>query len=161
MPAILCVCTANQFRSPFAAACLQAEIQAARPAGVWQVESAGTWAEVGRPAALPALQIARRLGVEGLAGHRTRPVAADLLAAFDLILVMEAGHKEALAIEFPASKPRLRLLTEAAGGLPGDLPDPALPGVDGEQVAAEILRLIRQGGPAILRLAETLAAARQ
>ena len=159
MPAILCVCTANQFRSPLAAACLLAEIQSAQPAGLWRVESAGTWAEPGRPAALPALEAARRLGLAGLEAHRTRPVARELLAEFDLILVMEAGQKEALSIEFPACKPRLRLLSAAAGFPPSDLPDPAWPGVNGEQVALEIQRLVRQGLPHLLGLAGQLAAA--
>jgi len=157
MPAILLVCTANQFRSPFAAVCLLAELQSANLAGLWRVESAGTWTQAGLPAALPALQLAQKIGLTGLAGHRTRPVDAALLAEFDLILVMEFGHKEALAIEFPFTKPRLALLTEAAGDPPADLPDPAQPGVDAQEVASEIQRLIHQGWPAILSRASGVA----
>src|SRR5512145_1322078 len=98
MPSILFICTANQFRSPLAAACLLNTIQATQPAGIWVVESAGTWTTGGMPAPELSKKIAGELGLPGLENHRTRQVDLELLSRFDLSIVMEAGHKEALRI---------------------------------------------------------------
>jgi protein-tyrosine phosphatase len=152
------ICTANQFRSPLAAACLLEAIRAAQPAGRWVVESAGTWARAGLPAPGLARQIASRIGLPGLESHRTRQVDSELLSRYDLSIVMEAGHKEALRSEFPALKERVYLLSEIVDGFPYDIPDPAAPGVDPDEVADELKRLIDKGLNQILRLAESLSA---
>ena len=74
-----------------------------------QVESAGTWAEEGLPATSLARQVMAERGLD-LSDHRSRRLSGDLLRAFDLILVMEEGHREALPIEFPDIADRLHLL---------------------------------------------------
>lgn len=157
MPSILFVCTANQFRSPLAAACLLDAIQKAQPAGVWKVESAGTWTKIGVPVPAFVIQIAKSLDLPKLENHRTRQVDHELLAQFDLIIVMEAGHKEALCIEFPTIKKRIYMLSEIVEGTRYDIPDPVSPGIDPDDVVKELKLLINEGQDKIFRLAESLS----
>ncbi len=115
MPSVLFVCTANQIRSPFAAALFRRKLEAR---GVeltpWRIESAGTWTEEGFPVWPPLLEVARQWSLD-LSAHRSRPVSWALLRHFNLILTMESGHKEALRVEFPAAAERIFLLSEMAG----------------------------------------------
>ncbi len=125
MPTILFVCTANQFRSPIAAACSMRKLTSMDAADAWTVSSAGTWTPADLPAHPKAMDAAAKLGLD-LSAHRTREVDAALLAAADLIVVMEHGHKEALETEFPTVRGRVVLLGFLAN-IPGsEIPDPAL-----------------------------------
>jgi protein-tyrosine-phosphatase len=157
MPSVLFVCTANQFRSPLAAALLARQIQQDHLGGDWRVESAGTWTGPGFPATPYVLYAARDFGLDGLENHRTRQVDLELLSRFDLCIVMESGHKEALESEFPALRGRFHLLSTIVEGVPYDIPDPAKPGVDSGEVARELQSLIGRGAGEIIRLAQTLA----
>jgi protein-tyrosine phosphatase len=157
MPSILFVCTANQFRSPLAAACLLDAIQKVQPAGIWRVESAGTWTKAGVPAPTFVRQIASTLNLPKLEDHRTRQVDHELLTQFDLIIVMEAGHKEALDIEFPTFKKRTYMLSEIVENTQYDIPDPVSPGIDPDDVVKELKLLINEGQDKIFRLAESLS----
>ncbi|MCJ7585645.1 MAG: hypothetical protein MUO30_12870 [Anaerolineales bacterium] len=160
MPSILFVCTANQFRSPIAAACLIDFIHPENPLEKWRVESAGTWTKPGLPTSPLALKIAHRLGLRGLEGHITRQVTQELLDQFDLILVMETGHLEAIASEFPNVVGRMMLLSEIVDGAPYSILDPADQGSDPDDVASELQMLIQKGGSKILDLAKTFHRAR-
>jgi protein-tyrosine-phosphatase len=94
-------------------------------ADAWTVSSAGTWTPADLPAHPKAMDAAAKLGLD-LSAHRTREVDAALLAAADLIVVMEHGHKEALETEFPTVRGRVVLLGFLAN-IPGsEIPDPAL-----------------------------------
>jgi protein-tyrosine phosphatase len=161
MPFILFVCTANQFRSPIAAACLINFIRRENSPEKWKVESAGTWTKPGLPAAPLALQIAQRLGLHGLESHITRQVSQELLDQVDLILVMETGHLEAIASEFPNVYGRLMLLSEIVDGIPYDILDPADRGNDPNEVVSELQMLIQRGGNKILDWAHSFHRARQ
>ena len=156
MPSILFVCTANQFRSPIAAACLQQVLDQESHGDDWVVGSAGTWAKAGLPMPVFAMQISRKLGLPGIDRHVTRQVDKKLLDHFDLIIVMETGHKEAIASEFPATRGRVYLLSEIVDGISYDIVDPADPDVDPDQVAIELQALIKKGANQILRLAQLL-----
>jgi protein-tyrosine phosphatase len=157
MPSILFVCTANQFRSPLAAVCLLGEIQKTELAGVWKVESAGTWTKDGAPAPDFVKQIAKELDLSELENHRTRQVDQELLSQFDLVVVMEAGHKEALGIEFSPLKKRVYMLSEIVEGIQYDIPDPASQDVDPDEVARELKSLIIEGQDKIFQLAKLLS----
>lgn len=110
----------------------------------WRVESAGTWARAGLPAALVAQTVMRDCGVD-LSGHRSRCVSRDMLHSFDLILVMERGHREALRIEFPGVGERVYLLSEMVGNI-YDIPDPiAGPIAEVRSIAQEIDLLLGRG----------------
>ena len=157
MPSILFVCTANQFRSPIAAACLSQSIARQDTAAKWSIESAGTWTTPGMPAPKIALQIANQLGLEGLERHLTRQVDQHLLNRFDLIIVMEAGHKEAISSEFPSSCKRLYLLSEIVDDFAYDIPDPVEPGINPSDVGRELHMLLTRGKEKILHLAMTVS----
>jgi protein-tyrosine phosphatase len=145
MPAILFVCTANQFRSPIAAACFERKYRAMSWQSRWHVSSAGTWALPGNPALPEAIQCASRLGLS-IHAHRTMPVDARMVSEQDLILVMESGQKEALQNEFAPFRSRIFLLTEAVGDRPVDIPDPvAHPEIPPFEIASQIKELIERG----------------
>lgn len=122
MPSVLFVCTANRFRSPFAAASFRRELASRKMGSGWRVSSAGTWTTNGLPATDSAVLAARRLGLD-LAGHLSRPVNASILQASDLIIVMERGQREALCSEFPGCGHKVYLLSWAADGVDYSIPD--------------------------------------
>jgi protein-tyrosine phosphatase len=154
MPHILFVCTANLYRSPLAAAFLYRKLQTDRRSEGWVVESAGTWAVPGHHVPEQALMAARDLGLD-LQSHLTRQVDRDLLAGYDLILVMERGHMEALTIEFPFIQKKLHLLSEVADQLQYDIADPASSGLRISEIAAQMCNLIERAYPNICLLAQT------
>ena len=157
MPSILFICTANQFRSPIAAACLRKHIEQQNTDAKWIIESAGTWTRDGMPAPKIALQVASQLGVERLDRHLTRQIDQHLLNRFDLIVVMETGHKEALCTEFPTVCTRLYLLAAIVDGLSYDIPDPADAGINPNEIGRDLDLLITKGKGKILQLAESLS----
>src|SRR5574340_968732 len=113
MPSILFVCTANQFRSPIAAACMRRQLVAAGLAAEWTVESAGTWVVQGLPVPLDIQRALYPLGID-LGAHRPQGVSAALLERFGLVVVMTAGQKESISIEFPEAREKLFLLSQMA-----------------------------------------------
>ena len=157
MSSILFVCTANRFRSPLAALYFAREVVRRGDDQGISVSSAGTWAITGMPAMPKAVKLAREYDLD-LSYHRSRVVTEEILSETDLILVMESGHKEAITHEFPDTEGRVFLLTEAAGKLPVDIPDPYgekhAPPAD---VAIEIVDLIEEGYHKIIELAEDIA----
>jgi protein-tyrosine phosphatase len=161
MPSVLFVCTANQFRSPLAAACFLDCLDQDPAPGTWRVESAGTWTISDLPAAPPAVKAAERLGLSGLDAHRTRLVDQALLEQFDLILVMEIGHLEAITIEFPSVCGRLNLLSQVVDGLTYSILDPADYRKGPQELASELQALIERGMNKILDLARSLHDARR
>ena len=157
MPAILFVCTANQFRSPLAAASLQGYILNSGESAGWKVESAGTWTTDGKPALPVTRQNAERLGLSGIEKHSSRQVKAEMLNFFDLIIVMEAGQKEALNVEFRDVRGRIYMLSEIVGNESVDVPDPIVLGTPADEVATELDKTVRIGANKILELARALS----
>lgn len=153
MPNILVLCRANQFRSALAEYALRRQLASAE----WRVTSAGVWAEDGLPA---ARGLAVWSEMPELEQHRSRALDLVILQESDLILVMEAGQKEAVLLEFPGAAGRVHLLSEMSQPLAYDLPDPALGGENPRQLAAEILMLVEKGLARIIQLAEANAASR-
>lgn len=91
---ILFVCTGNTCRSPLAEGIARAEL-ARRGWSSVQVASAGLAARTGDPASREAVVVAERHGVD-LAGHRSRPLTAELAEWADLILGMSPGHLDGI-----------------------------------------------------------------
>ncbi len=158
---ILFVCSANQFRSPLAVAFLQDFIHQEQADGKWRVESAGIWAKPGLPASSSAVKVAGWFGLSGLETHLTRVVDKELLDQSDLILVMEVGHLDTIALEFPSAFGRLMMLSEIVDGMPYNIADPADVNGDPEDIATELMKLIQRGGKKILKMAKSLHQARQ
>ena len=120
MPSVLFVCTANRFRSPLAAAIMNKILDENAKSGAdswffhspdaWHIDSAGTWAVPGQPALPIVSEAAQKLGID-LSGHRSKRLNGEMLSKYDLILVMQASHKESLQIEFPAFGDHIYLLS--------------------------------------------------
>lgn len=120
-PRIVVVCTANQCRSPVAAALLARAL--ARRGVEASVGSAGLMAG-GEPAAAGMQEAAARLGLD-LGGHRSRELDVATLRESDLVIGMARHHVRAAVVALPEVWPRSFTLRElvrrgtAAGGRDG------------------------------------------
>ena len=155
MPSVLFVCTANQYRSPIAAAQFQAKLNREMRPGIWNIASAGTWTTPG----LPALPLARRLAHNhgiSIDEHRTNLVSQAQMAEFDLVLVMESGHKEALLNEFPFAAGYLFMLSEVVDGLKYDIRNPTNSPEEAEKCVRDLCELVDRGYEKICTLAEAI-----
>ncbi len=123
MQTILIVCTANQCRSPFAAAVLTPQITRAGLGDRWQVESAGIWATPNLPPTGMAQRVAAKRGL-AIDGHRSQIVDESRMRSSSLIFVMTRNHREALAAEFPFVANKVHLLSEIINQT-FDINDPA------------------------------------
>ena len=108
MPNILVVCTANICRSPVAEALLRDRLQK-RGLTDWVVRSAGTWAQEKIGASQYSVELMAEKGLD-ISGHRAEMVSRQMLKEADLVLCMEAGHAEALRVEFPGAADKIYLM---------------------------------------------------
>jgi protein-tyrosine-phosphatase len=154
MPSILFVCTANLYRSPLAAAFLRAALKDDPSGNEWVIDSAGTWTKSGTPIHSQTIEDGHHFGLE-VRTHRSKQITAQLLSRYDLILVMETGHKEALQIEFPDQSKKIHLLSEVVDGLTYDIPDPfSSEGKHDRDVANELHKIIIRGYKKIFAMAK-------
>jgi protein-tyrosine-phosphatase len=141
---VLFVCTANQCRSPMAAALLRSLADQRGEADRWQIQSAGTWAEPERPATQLSQAVMQRRGIT-LAEHRSRSVTAELLESVDVVLVMTRHHQEALQAEFPTVQGRVLLVSQLIDRK-FDIEDPFGGSADDyEFCAADLQNILREG----------------
>jgi protein-tyrosine-phosphatase len=154
MPSVLFVCTGNRYRSPIAAAAFLKRLRDEGNVNGWVVGSAGTWTMPGLPPLPAAIQAAHQYGLN-IDAHITRLVSAVELSQYDLILVMETGHKEAIESEFPFVRNRVFLLSEVVDGIPYNILDPL---VNDESISQELVNelcgLIQRGYQMICQLAK-------
>ncbi len=115
---LLFVCVGNICRSPTAEILMRARL-GDRP-GV-EVASAGLQALVGRPIDPTAAGLLREGGHDPDA-HRARQATPSVLAAADLVLVMEQAHLTRIAREVPQVSGKTFLLGKWRGGR--EVPDP-------------------------------------
>ena len=148
-PAVLFVCTANICRSPMAAALFRAKLREVAGGETWSIDSAGTWAKDGQPVSGNSVKAMETRGLD-IRKHRSKTVSKALLALYDLILVMEPGHNEALRVEFPQAAGRIFLLSELSGP-PVAIDDPYGKSLDRyEKTAVEMEGYIDAAFPKIL-----------
>ena len=114
---ILIVCIGNICRSPTA----EIVLRHALSDNDFDVSSAGLEALVDRPLDPTAATLLRERGLDP-GQHRARQLTPDLLAAADLVLVMERAHQARIVREAPQASGKTLLLGKWRGDL--DIPDP-------------------------------------
>lgn len=152
MPSILFVCTGNLYRSPLAAAFFRTQL-IANGQNDWVVESAGTWTQPGQLVPPETVRAAAKFGAN-VEGHLSQLINADLLSRFDLVVVMEKGHKEALDQEFPFASSRTYMISQVVDHLAYDIPDPLNSGQEIDILASDLHKLIERGYKTICGLAQ-------
>ena len=159
MPHILFICTANICRSPVAEGLLRRRL-AEEGLSDWTVSSAGTWAQLQRGAASTSIELLAERGID-IGDHRAREVTRQAVETADLILCMEAGHAEALRVEFPEAAERIYRLSEMAGAKE-NIKDPYGGPYQGYvRMVDELAELIEAGLPRILGVAGRFAHKRE
>ncbi len=114
MPNVLFICTANQCRSPMAEVIGRDKLTRAYPAEEWRVGSAGVRAVDGYPATPASATMAGRHGFD-LSRHSSRALTSALVAESELLVTMEAAHKQAILSAFPEASGRVFVLSELIG----------------------------------------------
>lgn len=104
---ILVVCVGNICRSPMAEALLK-EL-CGKQGRVVSIASAGISALVGHKADDCAVSLMNEVNID-IQKHRAQQLTNALIAEYDLILVMEHGHIEAINAMAPQSRGRVHLL---------------------------------------------------
>jgi protein-tyrosine-phosphatase len=118
----------------------------------FQANSAGTWAVGGIPAPEDGQWVMETMGLD-TSSHRSRIVTKEMIDSADLVLTMEAGHKEALQVEFPENHDKVLMLSEIIGP-PYDILDPYMRGREKFlETARELDNLLDQGISMICKLA--------
>lgn len=115
---LLFVCVGNICRSPTAEILMRHRLQGRD--GV-EVASAGLQALVGRPIDATAAELLREGGHDP-GGHQARQASPSVLAAADLILVMEQSHQARIVREVPQVSGKVFLLGKWNGQR--EIPDP-------------------------------------
>lgn len=105
---IVFVCHGNILRSPMAAALLSRAVGGDHLPGL-SVGSAGLHARAGRLADPRGVQAALERGID-LSGHRASFLANDVVAATDLVVIMDFANEAEFLARFPSARSRLRLL---------------------------------------------------
>lgn len=100
---VLFVCVGNICRSPMAEGLLRSRLGGSR---ALHVESAGLAALEGREADPTAVALLRERGID-ISGHRARQLTPELLARFQLVLVMEDSHRRKIESLAPAARGRV------------------------------------------------------
>lgn len=156
---VLFICTANQCRSPMAAALLKSLVAQYGEADRWRIQSAGTWAEPGRPATQLAQAVLRRRNLD-LSDHRSRPLDAALLAEASIVLVMTRHHQESIQIEFPEVSGKVHLLSQLIDRN-FDIEDPYGGNLDDyELCVADLQSILIKGYDRLVELSERTVPAR-
>ncbi len=157
---VLFVCTANQCRSPMAEALLKALAAQRGETERWQIQSAGTWAEPGRPATQLSQIVMQQRKID-LSAHRSRPVDATLLTSADVILVMTRHHQEALQAEFPEVQSRILLMSQLIDRS-FDVDDPFGGSVDDyELCATDLQNILTEGYDRLAQMSDQSVLARR
>ena len=148
---ILFVCTENRFRSPLAEYYFLSQlIMDSRMAEI-SVTSAGTRAVPGR-GAIDLLLNDPQLNAGGhFTRHKAKLIDSALVDQASLIITMEVNQKEALRVEYPAYRFKIKTLSQLADGIEYDINDLNNELEFDRTIMAELKMLVRRAYPGILR----------
>ena len=162
MPHILVVCTANICRSPVGEAVIRirlAEKGLTESTG-WTVESAGTWANNPRRPSRYSCDLMAERNLD-ITQRIAQMVDAPMIAKADLVLCMESGHVEALQVEFPEHRDKIKYFSEIAGSK-YSISDPyGKPKDEYVMMVRELDQLLDKGMETIIAWSRNTAEARQ
>jgi len=105
---VLMVCVGNICRSPMAEALLIDRLSDSNYSKI-NIASAGVGALVGHEADATAKELMTEKNID-VSAHRARQLNTELISEYDLILVMEKGHINAVHNIAPSSKGKVHLL---------------------------------------------------
>jgi len=105
---VLMVCVGNICRSPMAEALLIDRLSDSNYSKI-NIASAGVGALVGHEADATAKELMTEKNID-VSAHRARQLNTELISEYDLILVMEKGHINAVHNIVPSSKGKVHLL---------------------------------------------------
>jgi protein-tyrosine-phosphatase len=108
---VLFVCTGNVCRSPIAAALFNARTRCASEDHLYLARSTGTWALDDEPASAYAIAAMAERGID-LSAHRGQTITRELIEQAAVVIVMTRSHRDALASEFRAARPKIHLMSE-------------------------------------------------
>lgn len=121
---ILFVCTANICRSPMAEVILKEKLRNSGNTNI-SISSAGLMDMKGGRARDEAIEIIRNLGVD-ISHHRSRHLTDDMIKEADIVIVMEASHRDKILGKYPESSNKVFLLSRFGNekGIERDIADP-------------------------------------
>ena len=131
---VLIVCVGNICRSPMAEALLIDRLSGGKYANV-NIASAGVGALVGHEADTTAKALMFDQGID-VSMHRARQLNTELISEYDLILVMEKGHINAVHNIAASSKGKVHLLGKWSDF---EIPDPYMQSRREFEVALELI----------------------
>lgn len=110
--------------------------------GFVAVNSAGIWASEGQPATAEVQQVMQERGLD-VSDHRAHNLTLADVRRADLIIAMEKGIAEAVAIEAPEQKAKIYTLGDLADD-PRDVEDPMGGSLEDYRYTAEELQAMLQ-----------------
>jgi protein-tyrosine-phosphatase len=113
-----------------------------------------------QPALPQVVAVAETFGLD-LSSHRSSRVNRDLLSQYDLLVVMQAGHKEALVSEDRTLEERVYMLSELTERRCYDIPDAFGTRQEILEVVTELDSLLQRGMQSICVMATYLYNTRQ
>jgi protein-tyrosine phosphatase len=133
---ILVVCVGNICRSPVGERLLARSLPEA------DIGSAGIGAVVGASADEAMIQVANENDLS-LEGHIARQFTPEMGARYELILVMEAGHRAEIARQAPHLSGRVMLFDQWTGAC--GIPDPYREPIETHRAAYQTIEAAAQG----------------
>jgi protein-tyrosine-phosphatase len=121
----------------------------------WQIQSAGTWSEPGRPATQLSQAVMQRRNID-LSDHRSRSLDAASLEAASVVLVMTRHHQEAIRAEFPEMQHKVYLVSQLVDRN-FDIEDPYGGSLDDyELCAANLQNILTDGYDRLVELTDRI-----
>ena len=155
MKSVLFVCTTHRYRSPYAEAVFRKWLLKDGKVDEYRVGSAGTWTREKYPVIPSAFYRDDEIGLN-LREHDSVEVNREILSAYNLIVVMEKGHKEALRTEFSDFQDRVFLLSEIVDDIDYDIVAPMKAKEDVDAIIGVLYNLLQNGASKICGLASEM-----